>query len=45
MNVGDVSIDLVYLSFLCNLLFRILLVGIYLVINEISTIFCFLPVI
>ena len=35
---------LVYLSFYCNLLFKIFLVGIFLVINGIPMIFCFISV-
>ena len=36
---------LVYLSFKCILLFRIIVVGLYLLINGISTILCFISVI
>ena len=37
-NVGDVILKFLYLSWISILLFKMLIVGIYLVINEISTI-------
>ena len=44
-NVSDVFFTLLYLSFFCILLFKTIIVGIYLVINGIPTITCFISVI
>ena len=43
-NVNDVSFVLVYLSFICSFLFKILIEGINFVINSVSTRFCFISV-
>ena len=43
-KVRDVSLSFVYLSLKYNLLFKMFILGIYLVINGIPTILCFMSV-
>ena len=44
MNVSDLLFILVFLSFISSLLFRILIVGKFLVLNGFPTILCFISV-